>query len=75
MHDLEIPNGNMNLHNIIITKENIKLSNLAKTSRDEFKAPENFNSDIYTLKSDIWGLGVILYRLVYGILPYSGTST
>ena len=40
MHDINVPNCNINLNNIIIEKENLKLSNIAKTAKFEFTPPE-----------------------------------
>lgn len=33
-------------------------------------APEVMRREKYGVKADIWSLGVILYEMVYGILPY-----
>jgi serine/threonine protein kinase len=47
---------------------------MAKTVRDEMKAPETIENGISDMKSDMWILGIILYRLVYGVFPFSGTK-
>lgn len=33
-------------------------------------APEILNNELYNTKCDTWALGVMLYQLIYGILPF-----
>lgn len=35
-----------------------------------YMAPEIINSQEYTVKSDLWSVGMILYEMVYGTSPY-----
>lgn len=39
-----------------------------------YMSPESITSNIYTIKSDIWSMGVMLYELIYGDLPFSSRS-
>ena len=34
-------------------------------------APEIINKKEYDIKSDLWSVGVILYEMVYGQVPYN----
>ena len=38
------------------------------------QSPEQLRGEKVTPASDIYSLGVILYRLVYGVLPYDGLT-
>lgn len=40
-----------------------------------YMAPEMFEGKIYTLSSDVWALGCVLYELCAGAPPFSGAST
>lgn len=44
-----------------------------KTQKDEFTAPEILQGSKPSDRSDVWTLGVMLYTLVNGVPPYSGT--
>lgn len=37
-----------------------------------FMAPEIINGFPYSNKCDIWSLGIILYLIIYGQLPFYG---
>ena len=32
--------------------------------------PEILNGSVYTEKCDIWSLGIVLYRLIFGVYPF-----
>ena len=39
-----------------------------------YMSPEMLQHKSYTYKSDIWSLGVVLYELLFGKLPWSGRT-
>jgi serine/threonine-protein kinase ULK/ATG1 len=39
-----------------------------------YMAPQILKSQPYTVKSDIWSLGLIFYEMLYGKLPYTARS-
>lgn len=36
-----------------------------------YMSPEALNSNIYTIKNDIWSVGVILYEILHGKVPWN----
>jgi serine/threonine protein kinase len=34
-------------------------------------SPEALNSNIYTIKNDVWSVGVILYEILHGKVPWT----
>ena len=37
-------------------------------------APEILKEEIYTLKADIWSLGVVLFEMLFGYCPFESSS-
>ena len=33
--------------------------------------PEILNGSMYTEKCDIWSLGIVLYRILFGVYPFA----
>lgn len=82
---MKIVHRDIKLANILLTKDfTIKLSDFgfAKNTHSEVlmetycgtpmnMAPEILLRQQYSLKCDIWSLGVVTYQLAYGKLPFS----
>ena len=39
-----------------------------------YMAPEVLKEEIYTLKADIWSLGVVLFEMLFGYCPFQSSS-
>ena len=39
-----------------------------------YMAPEVIKGEIYTMKADIWSVGVVLYQMVFGKCPFESKS-
>ena len=39
-----------------------------------YMAPEIMKKNKYTIKSDLWSLGIIIYEMLYGVVPYKGKN-
>ena len=39
-----------------------------------YMAPEVLKGEAYTLKADVWSLGVVLYRMIFGFCPFESNN-
>ena len=39
-----------------------------------YMAPEVLRGEIYTIKADIWSLGVVVYEMAFGFCPFQESS-
>jgi serine/threonine-protein kinase len=54
------------------TKEFMQPGN--RTGTPIYMAPEVIKGEIYTIKADIWSVGVVLYQMVFGKCPFESKS-
>jgi len=39
-----------------------------------YMAPEILNGEKYTMKADVWALGVVLFRMLFGYCPFQSSN-
>ena len=85
LHNNDIIHCDIKLDNIMINKKNIvkiidfDLSKIIKKEYIsesifgtlQYIAPESYNLGIYSKKSDIWSLGIVIYNIVTKKFPYN----
>ena len=45
-----------------------------KTGTAYYIAPEVLKGEEYSVKADIWSLGICLFEMIYGYCPYEANS-
>lgn len=57
------------------------VKNLSETPKDNYNVgtpiympPESLLQNIYTEKTDVWALGIIIYQIIHGALPWRGRN-
>lgn len=65
-------NGRIKIADFGFSKSLKSPTDLAQTMLGSpiYMAPEVLNGEPYTMKADIWSLGVVLYEMVFGICPF-----
>ncbi|EIU0355696.1 serine/threonine-protein kinase, partial [Staphylococcus pseudintermedius] len=85
LHKNHIIHNDLNPSNIIYSKDNkIKIidlgiatyinSNETRLGAEQFSSPEQLLKKESTIKTDIWGVGCILYYLIEGHRPFKGNK-
>ena len=71
-----INNGAIKIADFGFSKMLKSPSDLAQTMLGSpiYMAPEVIKGEIYTMKADIWSLGVVLYEMVFGYCPFQSKS-
>jgi serine/threonine protein kinase len=86
LHKMRIIHGDVKLENIMICNDNVKIIDfdLARILKNQdeyiladhiygtenYIAPESFDLKVYSKKTDLWALGIVLYKLITNKFPY-----
>jgi serine/threonine protein kinase len=67
-----IHNGKIKLGDFGFCKSLETQRDLAQTMLGSpiYMAPEILKGEIYTIKADIWSLGVVIYEMAFGFCPF-----
>lgn len=71
-----IHNGSLKLADFGFCKPLEHKNDLAQTMLGSpiYMAPEVLKGEIYTLKADIWSMGVVFYQMLFGKCPFESKS-
>lgn len=74
--NIMVHNGKLKLGDFGFCKSLENQRDLAQTMLGSpiYMAPEVLRGEIYTIKADIWSLGVVIYEMAYGFCPYEESS-
>ena len=70
-HDKEHKKYTLKLSDYICSK---RLISLSQNCIDIYMAPEILSGGEYNYKCDLWSIGIIIYRLIFGNMPYKGET-
>lgn len=88
LHAKKIVHRDLKPANLLLHNYNIKIADLGFSKAIDqheqllesivgtplYMSPQIFSREKYTEKTDIWSLGVILYEMLYGRIPWKAKS-
>jgi serine/threonine protein kinase len=74
--NIMLHNGTIRLGDFGFCKSLESQRDLAQTMLGSpiYMAPEVLRGEIYTVKADIWSLGVVVYEMAFGFCPFQENS-
>ena len=71
LHNYEVKIGDFGFSKVL--DENCQLL-VSSVGTPQYMSPQILAGEKYTMKTDIWSLGIVMYQMLYGRTPWSSSN-